>query len=172
CDMYSSIAASCRRMTSIEDSFCVVGEGWSPQRNILSLHGDQYASIRQDGSWNARHTARMRRRVLVLAMSFALSAAAAAAADSDALVGLWKAKRWLKPHVRSTLIIQRNGGAYTADLAGRVLATTVKGRELSFRLPNGRESFRGHVEAEEIAGWWYQPNAILVRLHKAGAHRW
>jgi CubicO group peptidase (beta-lactamase class C family) len=109
--------------------------------------------------------------VLALAMSFALSAAAAAA-DSDALVGLWKAKRWLKPHVRSTLIIQRHGGAYTADLAGRVMAVTVKGRELSFRMPNGRESFRGKVEAEEIAGWWYQPNAIPVRLHKAGAHRW
>jgi CubicO group peptidase (beta-lactamase class C family) len=104
-------------------------------------------------------------------MSLALSAAAAAA-DSDALVGLWKAKRWLKPHVRSTLIIERNGGVYTADLAGRVVAVTVKGRELSFRLPNGRESFRGKVEAEEIAGWWYQPNAIPVRLHKAGAHRW
>jgi CubicO group peptidase (beta-lactamase class C family) len=104
-------------------------------------------------------------------MLFALSAAAAAA-DGDALVGLWKAKRWSEPYVRSTLIIQRNGGSYTADIAGRVIPVTVKGRELSFQLPNGRGSFRGKVEAGEIAGYWYRPSAIPLRLHKVGTNRW
>lgn len=114
----------------------------------------------------------MRRLLLLaLALSFSVSSAAAST-DADALVGLWKAKRWSEPHVRSTLIIQRRGDAYTADIAGRVIDATVKGRELSFQLPNGRGEFRGRVEAGEISGWWYRPSAIPVRLHKAGTHRW
>jgi CubicO group peptidase (beta-lactamase class C family) len=104
-------------------------------------------------------------------MLFALSAVAAST-DGDALVGLWKAKHWLRPNVRSTLIIQRRGDAYTADIAGRVVAVTVKGRELSFQLPNGRGSFRGKVEAGEITGDWYEPNVVPLRMHKAGANRW
>jgi CubicO group peptidase (beta-lactamase class C family) len=115
----------------------------------------------------------MSRRLFVLAfaMLFA-SSAAAASTDGDALVGLWKAKRWSEPGARVTLIIQRNGNAYTADIAGRVLGVTVKGRELSFEMPNGRASFRGKVEAGEIAGFWYRPGAIPIRFHKAGANRW
>jgi CubicO group peptidase (beta-lactamase class C family) len=115
----------------------------------------------------------MKRRLLVLpfAMSIALSAAAAST-DGDALIGLWKAKHWLRPQLRSTLIIQRNGGAYTADIAGRVVAMTVKGHELSFQLPNGRGSFRGRAEAGEIVGFWYDPNVIQLRMHKGGANRW
>ena len=115
----------------------------------------------------------MNRRLLVLplAIFFALSAAAAST-DGDVLVGLWKAKHWLRPHVRSTLIIVRKGDAYTADMAGSVVAMTVKGRELSFRLPNGRGSFRGKLEAGEITGFWYEPNEIPLRIHKAGTNRW
>lgn len=107
--------------------------------------------------------------VLTLAMLFAFPAAAA---DSDALVGLWKAKHWNKPRTRFTLIIERHGDAYTADVAGRVVAATVKGREISFQLPNGSGSFRGNVGPEEIAGQWYQPSAVPARLRKAGANRW
>ena len=98
--------------------------------------------------------------------------AAAAPAESDALVGLWKAKRWSEPYVRSALIIRREGGTYTADIAGRVIAMAVKGRELSFQMPNGRGSFRGTVGQKEIAGYWYRPSVIPVRLHEAGANRW
>jgi CubicO group peptidase (beta-lactamase class C family) len=115
----------------------------------------------------------MSRRFLLLAFAmFFASSVAAASSDGDAMVGLWKAQRWLKPHLRSTLIIQRSGGAYTADLAGRVIPVTVQGRELSFQVPSLRGSFRGKVEATEIAGYWYQPNAIPVRLHKVDANRW
>jgi CubicO group peptidase (beta-lactamase class C family) len=115
----------------------------------------------------------MSRRLLLLpfAMLFALSVAAAPA-DGDALVGLWKAKRWLRPNVRSTLIIRRDGEAYTADLAGRVMPMTVKAREISFQLPNGRGSFRGRVEGGEITGSWYDPNVVPLRIRKAGANRW
>jgi hypothetical protein len=113
----------------------------------------------------------MSRRLLLLAFAMLFALSAAAATDSDALVGLWKAKHWIKPRLRFTLIIERNGDAYTADVAGRVVAVTVKGRELSFQLP-GRGSFRGDLEPEEIAGWWYQPSALPARLHKSGANRW
>src|ERR1051326_8597312 len=111
------------------------------------------------------------RRAGMYACAFLITPAAASS-DGDAMVGLWKAQRWLKPHLRSTLIIQRSGGAYTADLAGRVIPVTVQGRELSFQVPSLRGSFRGKVEATEIAGYWYQPNAIPVRLHKVDANRW
>ncbi|HKR63793.1 MAG TPA: serine hydrolase [Thermoanaerobaculia bacterium] len=113
----------------------------------------------------------MSRRFVLLAVVL-FFASSVAASDCGALAGLWKAKRWLKPHIRSTLIIQRSGDAYTADLAGRAIAVTVKGRELSFQVPALRGSFRGKVDAAEIAGFWYQPNAIPVRLHNAGANRW
>jgi CubicO group peptidase (beta-lactamase class C family) len=114
----------------------------------------------------------MSRRLFLLAFATLFGLSAAAATDSDALVGLWKAKHCIKPRVRLTLIVERKGDAYTADVAGRVVAVTVKGRELSFQLPNGRGSFRGKLEPEEIAGYWYQPNSIPARLHKTGANRW
>src|ERR1043166_6317932 len=87
----------------------------------------RHASIRQDGLGRTRHTVRMSRRFLILAFAmFFASSVAAASSGGGARVGLWKAQRWLKPHLRSTLIIQRSGGAYTADLAGRVIAVTVQ----------------------------------------------
>src|ERR1051326_6488438 len=111
------------------------------------------------------------RRAGMYACAFLITPATGSS-DGDAMVGLGKAQRWLKPHLRSTLIIQRSGGAYTADLAGRVIPVTVQGRELSFQVPSLRGSFRGKVEATEIAGYWYQPNAIPVRLDKVDANRW
>ena len=53
---------------------------------------------------------------LIAACLFTLPLAA-----EDSLVGLWKARRWFEPDVRGTLIIQRSGDAYTADIAGRVI---------------------------------------------------
>lgn len=121
----------------------------------------------------------MNRRLLVLAASLAMSFAALSAAaappdpsSADALLGLWKAKRWLKPHVRGTLIIQRDGDAYTADIAGRVLPVTVKGPELSFQLPSGKGSFRGKLGSGGILGHWLEPSASPVRLQAAGPNRW
>ena len=121
----------------------------------------------------------MNRRFLRLAVSMAISFAAltAAAAPSDptspdALLGLWKAKRWLEPRAPGTLIIQRDGKAYTADIAGRILPVTAHGSELSFRFPDGRRSFRGKLAAGDIRGFWYEPSAFPVQLRAAGPNRW
>ena len=120
----------------------------------------------------------MNRRFLGLAASmamlFAALSAAAAPSDpssADALVGLWKAKRWFEPHVRGTLIVQRHGDAYRADFAGRVIPVTANGGELSFRLPNGKGAFRGKLESGGILGFWLTPSAYPVRLHAAGPNR-
>ncbi len=109
----------------------------------------------------------------MMALFFAVLSAAAAPPDpADALAGLWKAKRWFEPHTSGTLIIQREGGAYTADIAGHVIPVTAKGPELTFRLPNGKGSFRGKLESGVIHGLWYVPVAYPVRLRAAGPNRW
>src|ERR1043165_525065 len=121
----------------------------------------------------------MNRRFLRLAVSMAISFAALTAAPApsdptppDALRGLWKAKRWLEPRAPGTLIIQRDGKAYTADIAGRILPVTAHGSELSFRFPDGRRSFRGKLAAGDIRGFWYEPSAFPVQLRAAGPNRW
>ena len=107
-----------------------------------------------------------------MAMSFAALSAGAASADADALIGLWKAKRWSRPPMHAALVIQRSGGAYTADLDGRVVPVDVKGHELSFQIPNVKGSFRGRLESGTIRGFWYEPSASPVRLRAAGPNRW
>src|SRR5688572_9823318 len=59
----------------------------------------------------------MRISALVVALALALSPVTLAAASDD-LSGLWKAKRRFGPDSRGTLIIERRGDSYTADLAG------------------------------------------------------
>ncbi|MFL6245880.1 MAG: serine hydrolase domain-containing protein [Thermoanaerobaculia bacterium] len=116
------------------------------------------------------------RFLVVLATSIAMALSAAAAlpdpVSPDALAGLWKAKRWFEPNVRGTLIIQRNGDSYTADIAGRVVPVTANGPELSFRLPNGQGSFRGKLATGAILGHWYDPDASPVRLRAARPNQW
>ena len=104
---------------------------------------------------------------LIAACLFTLPLAA-----DDSLVGLWKARRWFEPDVRGTLIIQRSGDAYTADIAGRVIPVLVDKGELSFRLPSGEGSFRGRLESGAIAGYWFRPGASPLRLRAAGPNQW
>jgi CubicO group peptidase (beta-lactamase class C family) len=74
---------------------------------------------------------------------------------SEPLVGLWRAKRWFGPDIRGPLVIQREGGSYRADLAGKVLPVGVDRGELRFTVPNGKGSFRGLLPAAEgIVGVW------------------
>lgn len=116
---------------------------------------------------------RFRLFVTIAALAVALSVAAAPADPSaDRLAGLWKAKRWFEPDVRGTLIVQRAGDAFTADIAGRVIPIRVDRSELSFRLPNGEGSFRGRIEGSAIAGHWFEPSASPVRLQADGPNRW
>ena len=108
----------------------------------------------------------------VLALLAALSIALPALADTNALVGLWKAKRWFEPDVRGALIVQRTGDEYTADIAGRTLPIEVKGGELSFHLPNGEGSFRGRLESGVIRGHWFKPGVSPVQLKPSGPNQW
>jgi hypothetical protein len=45
----------------------------------------------------------------------------AAANSADELAGLWKAKRWFGNFESTRLVIQRDRGAYTADMLGRII---------------------------------------------------
>lgn len=112
-------------------------------------------------------------RVTILALLFVLLPLAATPADSaDALTGLWKARRWFEPDVRGTLIVQRNGDAFTADIAGRVLPMTFEKGKLSFRLPNGEGGFDGRLEGGAIVGRWLSPGASPLTLKAEGPNRW
>ncbi len=120
----------------------------------------------------------MRRFVCALALLFL--AVPSRADVLDELGGLWKASRWFGPRARGTLVIQRSGDAYTADVAGRVVAVKVANGEMSFSLPNGEGTFRGKLQANGIAGTWIPPKALgmadlyvsPVRLERAGPDRW
>ena len=107
-----------------------------------------------------------------VAWSFVALSAGAAPPDGDALIGLWKAKRWFSPAMHATLIIERRGDAYTADVDGRVVPVDVNSRELSFHVPSVRGSFRGKLQSGTIRGFWYEPSALPVRMHAAGPNRW
>jgi CubicO group peptidase (beta-lactamase class C family) len=105
------------------------------------------------------------RLIAVLLISLPLFAA-------DPLVGLWKARRWFEPDVRGTLVVQREGDAFTADIAGRVLPMRVDAGKLSFALPNGEGSFRGKLDGNAITGYWLNPDASPVTLKSDGPNRW
>lgn len=107
-----------------------------------------------------------------VAIAFMTLCVEAASSDGDGLVGLWKAKRWFSAPTHATLIIQRKGDGYTADLDGRVVPVIVNGQELSFHVPSVKGSFRGRLDSGTIRGFWYEPSALPVRLHARGPNRW
>lgn len=101
--------------------------------------------------------------------------------SSDDLTGLWKAQRWFGPNVRGTLIVQRRGVAYFADIAGMSVAMRRVKDELFFELPDGQGSFRGRVEGDrDIVGHWISPPyvgygfqyASPVHFKPDGENRW
>jgi CubicO group peptidase (beta-lactamase class C family) len=113
----------------------------------------------------------------------ALGAARVAAEPADELAGLWKAQRLHGPVARGTLIIDRDGGDYVADMMGRRLPVAVDEMALSFKLPDGEGEFRGALQKDgAIAGHWYPPRTVVsgnwfwfaspVRLEPSGKNRW
>jgi CubicO group peptidase (beta-lactamase class C family) len=115
--------------------------------------------------------------ILVALLSFSASA--------NELAGLWTAKKKFGPDVRATLVIERSGETYTADLAGRVVAVSAAGGELSLTLPGGEGTFRGRLRGNAIAGHWLRPgtrvngngssrpvSASPVLLEADGPNRW
>jgi len=95
------------------------------------------------------------RNVRLAALLLALVLADVATAADD-LAGLWKAKKWFGPEARGTLVLQRNGGTWIADMAGRTLPATNTNGEISFTLANGG-IFRGKLDDQgTIRGLWWR----------------
>lgn len=113
---------------------------------------------------------------------FLLTSVPLSAQESDSasdLVGLWEAKRRFGPDARGTLIIEREGNGYTADMMGFTLPVTVRDDELWFELPNQEGAFRGKLQAGgTVRGFWFPDPigslsaATPVTLLPKGPDRW
>lgn len=97
------------------------------------------------------------------------------------LSGLWGAKKWFGPEVRGQLVIERTGSGLRADVAGRQVDVTDKGKEISFELPGEEGAFSGRFEGTDvIRGHWirgrtaisYGRAAFPVVLKSIGGGRW
>jgi len=111
----------------------------------------------------------MRRLPRFLALGLALPLAGSAprgvsAAETERargdLVGLWAAKRRFGPEVRGTLTIERDGGVWRAEIAGRMAAARRDDAHLSFELPDREGAFRGELKGGRILGHWIQPRTV------------
>jgi len=108
----------------------------------------------------------------LFALLFALLFAARGSANE--LAGLWKAKERFGPETRGTLVLQRNGGIYTADLVGRIVPVSTANGELTFTLPNGDGAFRGKLPEKDddkgvISGRWFRFGTQLYRVQNNAA---
>lgn len=109
------------------------------------------------------NTARMKTARLA-ALVFALLFVEATGSANE-LAGLWKAKKRFGPDTHGTLVLQRSGGSYTADLAGRVVPVSVADGELAFTLPDGEGAFRGKLDDRGvIRGRWLRFGTQLYRV--------
>jgi CubicO group peptidase (beta-lactamase class C family) len=81
------------------------------------------------------------------------------------------------------MVIERTGGAYTAEMIGKTVPVRVEKDALSFDLPNGEGTFRGRLRnGGAIAGFWFPPRGMAqnaggvfaspVRLKPDGPNRW
>ena len=125
------------------------------------------------------------RNVRLAALALVLACATLSALADDTLAGLWKAKKWFGPDARGTLVLQRSGGNWSADFAGRSLPASYYNDEISFTLTKGGV-FRGRLDEHGvIRGFWYRfgtpvnggdrttpVNASPVVLKPDGANRW
>lgn len=106
-------------------------------------------------------------------------------AEAEELTGLWKAKSRFGPDARGTLIVQKDGAQYRADMFGHSLPARVKTSEFSFELPERLGRFRGKTEGRNIRGHWYRYGTPVnwngtnwpvlvspVLLTPDGANRW
>ena len=107
------------------------------------------------------------------------------AVQAQELTGLWKAKGRFGPDARGSLIIQKDGSTYSADMLGRRVPVRMEAGELRFELPDRLGRFRGKLEAQNIRGHWFRfgtpvngsgntsPVALSpVLLKPAGPNRW
>ncbi|HEX6158790.1 MAG TPA: serine hydrolase, partial [Thermoanaerobaculia bacterium] len=95
------------------------------------------------------------------------------------LEGLWRAQRFFPVEIHGTLILEREGDAWRADVAGRNVPAQVEKNRITFDL-GADGSFRGELQNDRIAGHWTQlrsvsggyPFATPVTLTKERANRW
>jgi CubicO group peptidase (beta-lactamase class C family) len=120
------------------------------------------------------------------ALSIALTLLSVTASyGAEDLAGLWTAKKRFGPDAYGTVVLQRSGRKYTADMEGRILPVTAADGALAFALPDGRGKFRGKLDGKgRIAGHWYRPGTELnivrdvpvgaspVVLNPDGPNRW
>jgi CubicO group peptidase (beta-lactamase class C family) len=116
----------------------------------------------------------------LLAVSLFAGVPLPAQTTSADLAGLWRAKRRFGPDARGTLIVQRTGSAFTADMMGFTVPVSVADKELTFELPNREGGFRGKLQpGGAIRGFWFPGgfgfgfnNTTPVTLEPKGTNRW
>src|SRR5688572_12499569 len=67
-------------------------------------------------------------------------------AEAEELTGLWKAKGRFGPDAHGSLMIQKDGTTYSADMLGRRVPVRLEAGELRFELPGSLGRFRGKLE--------------------------
>lgn len=89
----------------------------------------------------------------VLSVSVASAQTPATAPDID---GLWAAHMRYGPDVRGPMLVQRQAGALSGEIAGFYLRSRTEGNDIVFEFPNGGGAFRGHFANREatIVGHW------------------
>jgi CubicO group peptidase (beta-lactamase class C family) len=124
-------------------------------------------------------------KAIVFALLFVTASHPLLADTPNELTGLWKAKKRFGPDARGTLIVQRSGRTYTADMVGRIIQISNTNGELTFTLATGG-TFRGKLDDKGvIRGHWYRPgtpvngadrttpvNAFPVVLKPDAPNRW
>lgn len=95
----------------------------------------------------------------VLSVSGASAQTPATAPDID---GLWAAHMRYGPDVRGPMLVQRQAGALSGELAGLTAVARTEGNDIVFEFPNGGGAFRGHFANREatIVGHWIQPRMM------------
>ena len=126
---------------------------------------------------------KMRKLVPALIVCAFLLAAGSVAANE--LAGLWKARKKFGPDARGTLVLQRSGEVWTADMIGRTVPVAMAKGELTFSIA-GEGEFRGRLDGKRvIRGHWLRPGtwvngagrttpigASPVVLEPEGPRRW
>ena len=102
--------------------------------------------------------------VFGLASALAPHVAGAQATSDSSLVGLWTAKKYFGPYVRGRLVVDRRGGEWRAEIAGRSAPVRTAGDTVSFALPGVGGSFTGRFDSRRstIAGQWVQPPTVAA----------
>jgi CubicO group peptidase (beta-lactamase class C family) len=106
-----------------------------------------------------------------LCVGLAFSPRASAGEAPHDLAGLWASKLRFGPELNGTLTIERSGGSWTAEIAGRSAPVVADGERLSFELADGQGGFRGRLvraaHPARIEGHWIQPPTVSQGLRYA-----